>query len=59
MKKISLKTVKNSMKRDEMRSVKGGSGCCGSTNTSQCYVVLLWCASGKGINLSGVDYCCK
>ncbi len=26
MKKISLKTVKNSMKRDEMRSVKGGSG---------------------------------
>ncbi len=26
MKKINLKTVKNSLKRDEMRNVKGGSG---------------------------------
>jgi len=26
MQKISLKTVKNSLKRDEMRAIKGGSG---------------------------------
>lgn len=26
MKKLNLKTVKNSLKRDELRNVKGGSG---------------------------------
>ena len=27
MKKISLSTVKNSMRRDELRAIKGGSAC--------------------------------
>ena len=36
MKKISLKTVKSSMKRDEMRSIKGGSGNC-TQRTLGCY----------------------
>lgn len=36
MKKISLNTVKNSMKRDEMRAIKGGSACKSPCNAPFC-----------------------
>ena len=55
MKKISLKTVKNSMKRDEMRNVKGGSG------GQNCYCWSFQCA-WKGVSMDCNGYawnCCN
>ena len=37
MKKISLSTVKNSMRRDELRAIRGGSACKSSCVSSFCY----------------------
>ncbi|MBB6371524.1 hypothetical protein [Chryseobacterium shigense] len=51
MKKISLSTVKNSMKRDEMRTIKGGCGYCG------CWAY--YCsASGKSSYCTYLGGCC-
>lgn len=37
MKKISLSTVKNSMRRDELRAIKGGSACINRCVSAICY----------------------
>jgi natural product precursor len=50
MKKISLKDVKNSLKRDEMRMISGGCGySCGGTSACRTYVGgmgIPYCSSG-------------
>lgn len=47
MKKISLKDVKNSLKRDEMRAITGGCGySCGGTSTCR-----------QWSNGQGIPYC--
>lgn len=50
MKKLNLKTVKNSLKRDELRNVKGGSGADG-----QCYMYNPRCTKGL---MSALTYRC-
>ena len=55
MKKISLKDLKNGLRRDEMRSIQGGgcggqscgsdSGCQGGCRTTQTGGSSSWCSS--------------
>lgn len=46
MKKISLKDVKNSLRRDEMRMISGGCGyCCGS----ECDRICRFYSGGQGM----------
>ena len=55
MKKISLKDVKNGLKRDEMRIISGGSGYNGFCGyySFQCARLGLYCYSGNP------DICCS
>ena len=46
MKKISLKDVKNSLSRDEMRMISGGSSSCGHS-----------CSSSWGCGQNNCGYC--
>ncbi len=64
MKKISLKDVKNGLKRDEMRMIVGGSGgsCCiayGSGSTAQWSCGYSTSTAQSYYNNGGRGYCCS
>lgn len=55
MKKISLSTVKKSMRRDELRAIKGGSACINRCVSAICY----WYGMSAECGTSSPMVCCS
>lgn len=59
MKKISLKDIKNGLRRDEMRAIQGGGcGCCGQTVN---YMTVCGVSSYEAQSYAGAGgrWCCS